>query len=210
MGGAGWRRLTVGLVTGSGLVCLGTAASIVEQLKQTYSPSTSLRTEFTLEIYWKVREKTQRKKGELLVAPGNKFRVKLGEMLWVCDGSTYWQYSKATGQVIVRNFRDTDLSAHPSQILSAWLHDHSFEEAAGGEGEVMLQWRREEGADEPPIVEICLWVDPATNVVRRMQYTNERGNTSTYTFKKTRLGEQIPESAFTFTVPEGADVLDNR
>ncbi|MFW6254101.1 MAG: LolA family protein, partial [Chitinivibrionales bacterium] len=69
---------------------------------------------FDLSIFWAVRERTEEKKGELYVSPGDKFRAEVGQTIWVSDGQTYWQYSKAANQVVIKDLLDVDLSMHPS------------------------------------------------------------------------------------------------
>ena len=55
-----------------------------------------------------------------------------------------------------------------------------------------------------------MWVDKKKNVIKKILVVDKSGNESTYTFKKTRTGIEIPIETFTFEVPQGVEALDTR
>ncbi|MFP4418883.1 MAG: LolA family protein [Chitinispirillaceae bacterium] len=162
---------------------------------------------FDLSIFWAVRERTEEKKGELYVSPGDKFRAEVGHTIWVSDGQTYWQYSKAANQVVIKDLLDVDLSMHPSQMLQNYLNKGSFKLVKEGDELTEFSWESQNSASSESLT---LWLDSKKGIIRKIKVVDRNGNISTYTFKKSRIGIDIPNKTFTLTAPEGANVLDTR
>ncbi|MBD3392966.1 MAG: hypothetical protein GF418_12745 [Chitinivibrionales bacterium] len=183
---------------------------IVTALRGKYSGETTLEASFDLKIFWKVREKTEEKSGTLMLAPGDRFRLELGPTVWVSDGRTYWQYSTATQQVVIKQLLDVDLSMHPSQIISTYLHEYAYTVKETGGRQTVLSWTRPPDAANVYANAITVWVDTKKMILKKLHIVDTNGNESTYTFKKTKLGVEFPEETFTLQIPEGASVLDTR
>ncbi|MBD3322675.1 MAG: hypothetical protein GF350_16355 [Chitinivibrionales bacterium] len=182
----------------------------MNKVRQRYSADKTLQTAFELTIYWKIREKEEKKRGHLFLAPGDKFRVELGNAVWVCDGRTWWQYSKHTGQVIIKYLLDVDLSHHPTRILAAHLNERKFVLKQENDPYTVVDAVIDPSNEKSHASTIRLWIDGKSGIIHKLMVVDDKGNTSTYTFKKTRLGEQIPEEMFQFEIPDDAKVLDMR
>jgi outer membrane lipoprotein carrier protein len=184
--------------------------ALVSSLKEKYGEKTSLELTFDLDIYWKVREKHEKKSGDLKIAPGDKFRLTLGTWEWVCDGHTYWQYNKSTGQVIVKNLLDIDLALHPSQMMKTYL-SYNFTVTSADDREAVLDWRMPEGErKKAAYAAISMVIDKKKTIIKKIIAMDTNGNESTYTFAGTKTGTNIPPETFTFTVPKGVEVVDTR
>ena len=98
-----------------GSVFSDTAASsspLLSLLRSNYSPGTALSTKFTLTIYWNVREKEEKKKGRIWLAPGDRFRVEIDNETFVCDGGTFRHFSAGTNQLAGTNPESVDRAYH--------------------------------------------------------------------------------------------------
>lgn len=187
----------------------GQEHAIVTALKEKYSGKTTLELEFDLEIFWAVREKTEKKRGRLCLAPGDRFRIEVGSTAWVSDGHTYWQYGKQTSQVVIKDLLDVDLSMHPSQIIASHL-DHTYSVDSENEKQIVLSWTRPEDGPRTQYRKVTLWVDRKKVVVSKLQVIDESGNQSTYAFTKVEFGGRPANGMFVFETPKGATVLDAR
>lgn len=183
--------------------------AVITALKKKYSDKSSLELTFNVEIFWKVREKHEKKSGTLILVPGDKFRLKTGSTEWVSDGHTYWQYNEKTCQVIVKNLLDVDLSMHPSQMIKNYL-SYSYKVKSSDEKLAILTWSTSGEEQTKLYKEITLWIDKKKNTIKKIFAVDKNGNESTYTFKKTKTAIQIPSTVFTFEIPKGVDVLDTR
>ncbi len=183
--------------------------ALIAALKKKYHEKSSLELTFDCKIFWKVREKTEKKRGVLIIKAGDQFRLKLGSWEWVCDGQTYWQYNKKTSQVIIKSLLDVDLGMHPSQMMNTYL-SYDFTVTSGNDKEAELSWTVPKQEQKNPYTHISLMVDKKKTVIKKLLAVDRKGNESTYTFVKTKTLAQIPPETFTFKVPKGVEVIDTR
>lgn len=183
--------------------------AVMELVKKKYTPQKTIQALFDMKIYWSVREREEHKSGKLYLAPANRFRVELENEVLVSDGNVFWQFSRRNNQVIIKNLRSVDFSQLPSHLLSTYLTEYSYKEKERTSRETVLFWNAD-SASESFYTAIHVWVSTETGVVNKLQLTDKNENVHTYTFKKTVFGSKIPEKTFTFEVPDGIQVLDDR
>jgi outer membrane lipoprotein-sorting protein len=166
----------------------------------------SLSTKFTLTIYWNVREKKETKKGKIILAPGDRFRVTVDKETFVSDGETYWQYSAGTNQLVVKRLADVDRGALPSQIFARYLLAYPFSVVERKKGCTRFAWKSDSAGT--PYKEIRVEVQEKTRRITRSVLTDNNGNTFTYDFTSTAFGENYPKGRFVFDVPKNARIVD--
>ncbi len=185
------------------------AKNIVTQLRNKYSTNKSVNLAFDLTIFWSVRERYEKKSGELVFSPGEKFRLNMGSSTWVSNGQTYWQFSKNTNQVVIKSLLDIDLSLHPSSMMQSFL-SYTFNVFSSDDKSVILKWEGDPAKSDLPYKKIIINVDRKKMEISELTVTDDDSNESRYTFKKSKFGTAEPASTFEFSIPEGADVLDTR
>ena len=178
-------------------------------IKRKYGKTASFQAQFEQSIYWSVREKTSKHRGTLTVAPGNRFRIELNNETYVGDGTTVWQYSRGTNQVVVRNFAELNPSIHPSRLLTTYLSDYPFKEKTRGNGVVTLIWNGDTSGTQE-YRSITVEARESDGIVTSLVLVDKNMNIHTYRFKKTVFGKTPPANTFTFEAPPDATVLDNR
>lgn len=191
-------------------VCQDTG--LLSRVARNYGGAVSLSTNFDVTIFWKVREKQEIKHGKIVCAPGDRFRIELGDSRWVCDGTTLWQYDKTVAQVIIRRLSSCDPSQLPSRMLSKYLTMYAFKEQKAKGKSTVFAWTGD-SAIAPQKGEarrISFTVDPKNATVKDLMVVDKSGNESTYTFHATTLGAFARPSVFSFDIPKGARVLDER
>ena len=192
----------------------------MSQVRKNYSGVNAITSTFDLTIYWDIREKEEKKSGELLIAPGNKFRVTLGKEAFISDGVTFWQYSEKNSQVIIRHFSDIDVSSLPSKFLSSFLSNRTFTEKQKGGGTVEVVWNsggsgnasakaNAAGAIDD-YTSITAIIEEKTGIIKTLKLTDKNDNIHTYTFKKTTFDKPPKNDIFQFKAPKGVDVQDMR
>ena len=153
---------------------LAEASDVMTLVRRNYSGAGAVTATFDLNIYWNVRERDEKKSGELLIAPGDRFRVTLGREVFVSDGKTFWQYSERNSQVIVRNFADIDPSTLPSKMLSSFLSTRRFTEKRRGGGTVELEWKGGAGEQfNDGYTAITAVIEEKTGVINVLELTDE-------------------------------------
>ncbi len=188
----------------------GTApsGSTLALIRKYYNPESSLSAQFSLTIFWSVREKQEKKKGSITLAAGNRFRVQTDVETWVSDGSTFWDYAPASKQVVIKRLADVDRSSLPSQIFSRYLTEFHFQESDRRDGVVQLSWKNDSA--DAPYASIRLWVREQAGRIERCVMTDRNGNTFTYVFSGTVFGRNFSRETFEFAIPKSARIVDMR
>jgi outer membrane lipoprotein-sorting protein len=189
--------------------------AVMASLRKNYGGTGAVTAAFDLSIYWNIREKEDKKSGELLIAPGNRFRVTLGKEVFVSDGKTFWQYSEKNAQVLVRGFSDIDPSTVPSKFLLTFLSNRAFTERQRNGSTVELFWEGKgtaagSGGTAGDYTAITAVVEEKTGIIKTLKLTDNNENIHTYTFKKTAFDKPPNDDAFRFKVPKGTETLDMR
>jgi len=186
--------------------------AVMALLRKNYSGTGAVTAAFDLSIYWSVREKEEKRSGELLIAPGNKFKVTLGKEAFISDSKTFWQYSEKNAQVVVRKFSDIDPSTIPSKFLLSFLSNHAFAEKQRNGSTVELSWggTGKEGGVDGDYTAITAVVDEKNGVIKTLKLTDKNDNIHTYTFKKTTFDKPPKDDTFQFKAPKGVEVVDMR
>jgi outer membrane lipoprotein-sorting protein len=55
---------------------------------------------------------------------------------------------------------------------------------------------------------LTVFVDPATGLGRRFQWTDTEGNTATYAFRTARTNVPLSDGLFVFDTPSGVEVVE--
>jgi outer membrane lipoprotein-sorting protein len=181
-------------------------------LRKNYGGNNAVTATFDLSIYWNVREKEEKKSGELLIAPGNKFKVTLGKEAFVSDGKTFWQYSEKNSQVVIRNFSDIDESTVPSKFLLSFLSNRVFAEKQRNGSTLELFWdgKGKSAGIDGDYTSITAVVDEKNGSIKTLKLTDKNENIHTYTFKKTVFDKPPKDDVFRFKPPKGVEALDMR
>jgi outer membrane lipoprotein-sorting protein len=190
----------------------GQQNTLLDRIKAKYGVGTSLSASFDVRILWKVREKEDTKQGTLVVAPGDKFRVELGGSVWVSDGATLWQYDRATSQVVIKQLASVDNGMLPSHALMAYCSKYPLSPVKSTGADAVLEWKADTGATakQTEVSLVRITASDATAEVKKLFIVDRTGNETTYSFRGTVVGKTAPQKTFTFVVPKGARVLDQR
>jgi outer membrane lipoprotein-sorting protein len=185
-----------------------TVSPLLSLLRKNYNPETPLSAKFSLTIYWSVREKEEKKKGTIMLAPDDRFRITVGSEMFVSNGETFWQYSPKTNQVVVKRLADVDRTALPSRILDRSIAEYPFREVERKKDLVQLAWKSD--STGAPYSHIVVWVQEEAGTISRCVMTDRNDNTFTYVFSATTFGKNISKETFEFETPKNARIVDMR
>lgn len=164
---------------------------------------------YDLEIFWSMREITEKNRGELLLDEPNKsFVFSFNESKWVSDGVGVWQYSADTKQLIIQDYLDFDTNLHPSNFLKGF-EDYTFTEAGKKGSVVEYVWAKSED-EKDEYAKISVFYNSKKKQLVKIVLVDIDENISTYSFDKITFLDAVEEGRFVMTTPEGAEVIDNR
>jgi outer membrane lipoprotein carrier protein len=188
----------------------GEQGLLIERIKSNYSGNKSFSAKFDLNIFWKVREKEEKKQGRIIIAPKDKFRVEVGNVLWMSNGITLWEYDKNISQVKITNFSSGKEVILPSQLINKYFAKYHFNILEQTKDAVILEWKCDSLLCEEDLTYIKIIANPQTAIVLKVFTQDKKGNQTTYTFKDIKFDINIPASEFSFVIPKGVRILDNR
>jgi chaperone LolA len=185
-------------------------ADVLASIQRNYGGVRAVNATFDHSIYWSVREREEKRSGELVIAPGDRFRVTLGREVFVSDGTTFWQYNERNSQVVVRNFSDIDAATVPSALLSSFLSSRTFQAEPQRNGTVNFSWSGDGAVIGDGYKRIDVNVNRSSGIINTLRLTDANDNIHTYTFKRTEFDRPARNDVFQFRAPRGVEVLDMR
>ena len=186
----------------SSVIAQGNANAVLKNIQDKFNSITDL----SAQIVQSVNE-TVNLKGKVFYKKENHLRFEFDNMLIVSDGETSWNYNKKQDKVIITDY-DTEGNKILSirQIIFEYPEDcelTTFE----SEGKKVLELIPKDATisfssvklfiNSENLITKVLVDDPATGIIQI--------DLSNY-----QLNKNLPDSYFSFTAPEGSQVLDLR
>jgi outer membrane lipoprotein carrier protein len=186
-----------------------TAQQIIQNVQNVYSGITDAKASFTQTIKYS-NSKATSSTGTLYIKKENKYRIETGSQTIVTDGITSWSYSPKKKQVVIDNYKETGNTFSPNKYLFQYpenfYSDLEGTETLGGSDVYVLKLKpRESGY----VKSAQLWVDKNEWLIKKISIVSDE-STTTFTVKNIHLNVGLSDSQFTFTPPEGVEVIDMR
>jgi outer membrane lipoprotein-sorting protein len=189
-------------------VSADTPSPLISLLRKNYDLSQSIATHYALTIYWSVRDKEEKRQGNISLAPGDRFCITAGDERFVSNGATYWHYTPQANQVVIKNLKEVDLSLLPSQLFARFIVSCPFKQVRSEKGVAEFIWTSD--STGAPYRSIIVKVKEKDGRIATCVMTDRNGNLFTYTFTATALGKKIPGRTFEFAIPKSARIVDLR
>jgi outer membrane lipoprotein carrier protein len=186
-----------------------TAQDIIQNVQNVYKDITDAKASFTQTVKYG-KSKAQSSSGTLYIKKDNKYRIETGNQTIVTDGSTSWSYTPSKKQVVIDNYKETGNTFSPNKYLFQYpenfYSDLDGTETISGKEMYVLKLRPREGGY---VKSAKLWVDKTDWIIKKIQIVTDE-STSTYNVKNVQLNVGLSNSKFTFSPPEGTEIIDMR
>ncbi len=186
-----------------------TAQDIISNVQNAYKDITDAKASFSQTVKFS-KSKASSSTGTLYIKKENKYRIETSTQTIVTDGSTSWSYSPGKKQVVIDYYRETGNTFSPNKYLFQYpenfYSDLAGTEMLSGKDVYVLTLKpRESGY----VKSAKLWVGKDDWVIRKIYIVTEESS-ATYTVKNMQTNIGVSNSKFTFTPPEGTEVIDMR
>ncbi len=186
-----------------------TAQDIIQNVQSIYKDISDAKASFSQTIKLG-KSKSQTSSGTLYIKKENKYRIETDAQTIVTDGTTSWSYSPKKKQVIIDNYKETGNTFSPNKYLFQYpenfYSDLEGSEKIGSADTYVLKLRpRESGY----VKSAKLWVDKSSWLIKKINIVTDE-STTTFNVKNVQLNIGMSNSNFTFTPPEGVEVIDMR
>lgn len=185
------------------------AQEIIKNVQSKYNSISDATANYSQSIKYSSGKSTS-SSGIIYIQKEEKYRIETKNDIIVTDGVTSWAYSKKKNQVIIDNYKNDGNTFSPNKFLFSYpvnfYSDLAGDESVGGNDCYLLKLTpRKKGS----IKEAKICVDKSSNLIRKITITTSE-STTTYVLKKITLDSGVSSSKFTFTPPDGVEVIDLR
>ena len=199
-------RLLLGLLLA--LLPLAGQASSIEELKALLRGTTTARAQFAQIVLDKDLNPIQQASGSMAFARPGRFRWEYNkpyEQVIVGDGTSLWIYDKDLNQVTVRRLEGA-LGASPAALLAGSNEIEKGYALSSVGSEQGLDWLEAVPKDQDTVFERIRLGFSKTGL-EAMELRDRFGQITVIKFTAVKRNSELPSDWFSFTPPEGADVI---
>ncbi len=186
-----------------------TAQEIIQNVQSAYKDISDAKASFTQTIKFN-KSKAQTSSGTLYIKKESKYRIETSNQTIVTDGSTSWSYTPSKKQVVIDYYKETGNTFSPNKYLFQYPENFysdltGTEKISGKDVYVLSLKPRESGY----VKSAKLWVGKDDWIIKKIYILTDESS-STYSVKNIQTNTGVSNSKFTFTPPEGTEVIDMR
>lgn len=186
-----------------------TAQEIIQNVQNAYKDISDAKASFTQTIKFN-KSKAQTSSGTLYIKKESKYRIETSNQTIVTDGSTSWSYTPGKKQVVIDYYKETGNTFSPNKYLFQYPENFysdltGTEKISGKDVYVLSLKPRESGY----VKSAKLWVGKDDWIIKKIYILTDESS-STYSVKNIQTNTGVSNSKFTFTPPEGTEVIDMR
>jgi len=186
-----------------------TAQEVIQNVQKAYNDITDAKASFSQTVKFG-KQKAQSSSGTLYIKKEKKYRIETGSQTIVTDGSTSWSYTPSKKQVVIDYYKETGNTFSPNKYLFQYPENFysdltGTEKISGKDVYVLTLKPRESGY----VKSAKLWVGKDDWMIKKIYIVTDE-STSTYSVKNIQTNIGLSSSKFTFTPPEGTEVIDMR
>jgi outer membrane lipoprotein carrier protein len=185
--------------------------AVFERLQQKYEALSSLRAEFTQTMSSAFSDQEATSSGTLVLS-GDKYRVETSSQTLVTDGTTTYVYLPSEQQVLINKASNDESSFSPSEFLLNYDKRFNVSDVAEAtvDGQTHYRLTLTPKRDDSFFQEATLWMRTRDAVITRLEVLDVNETRMTFQLENIQLDPALPADAFTFTPPEGVEVIDLR
>lgn len=185
------------------------AQEIIKKVQSKYNTIKDAQASYSQSIKYSSGS-SQSSSGTIYIQKEDKYRIESKNEVIVTDGVTSWSYSKKKKQVVIDNYKNDGNTFSPNKFLFSYPENfysdlEGTETVSGTECYLLKLTPRHKGS----VKSAKIWVDKEDNLIRKITINSSESGT-TYTLKKITLDAGLSSSKFSFSPPEGVEVIDLR
>lgn len=185
------------------------AQEIIKKVQTKYDNISDAKATFTQTLK-NSGGKANSSSGTIYIKKANKYRIEAGGQIIITDGKTSWSYSPKRKQVVVDNYKDDGNTFSPNKFLfnypENFYSDLEGEDNVGGVDCYIIKLTPRGGGS---VKSAKIWIDKNEDLIRKINVVTSE-STNTYTLKDISLDAGLSTSKFSFSPPEGVEVIDLR
>ena len=175
------------------------AESVLKSLQSKFDSITDLSADVTQKSNGK-----SSLSGKLFFKKENNLRLELGNQTIIADGTTSWNYNKKDKKVIISNYDENGAGLLSINYL-VYDYPKNCDLSLSSEGsKTVLILKPKSKKNSLGEVKLVISKD---NLIEKTYITNQSAGTMEVNFSNYKLNQNLSDSKFTFTAPEGTTVV---
>lgn len=145
--------------------------------------------------------------GKLFFKKGNNLRLEFGSQTIIADGKTSWNYDQKNKKVIISNYDENGAGLLSiDYLVNEYPKECNLSLSSEGSKTVLVLKPKSKKSNTG---EIKLTINK-DNLIDKAVIMNQAVGDMEVSFSNYKLNNNLPESLFTFTAPEGTTIVDIR
>jgi outer membrane lipoprotein-sorting protein len=180
----------------------GDAGELLKNVKERYS---NIK-DFSADI--KQEGKNPVFTGKLYYKQDNQFHIELKNMTIISDGSTIWNYNKKDKRVVID---DVEYSGSFPFSIETLLNEYPSKSnlVSSTDGNLNLLILTPKPGSDLNFTKATIWIN-SDNLIERISVGRGQEGEITIRISDYKINLNLPQSRFTFTAPEGSNIIDLR
>lgn len=200
------KKLFLGLFTVLVFVSSAFAQSennLLKKVQNKYSSISSFSANFI-----QYSGKSKKITGKFLYKKEDKVKIETVASTIVSNGSTNWNYNKKQNKVIITNYDDSDASIFSfNKIIFDFPSKSKVGQTKDNDDEVLTLTTNKNS--DLNFIQAKLWVND-NDLITKIEIIEENNLRITIELSNYNLNQNLTDSQFSFTPPEGSRILDLR
>jgi outer membrane lipoprotein-sorting protein len=194
-------------------LCAADADDIVKKVQKKYQSAKTIRIQFKETARFKLTGTASEVNAILQMKGKDKFRLESEDQVLVNNGETFWRFNKLDSQVLVDYAKKDEQEVLLNNFLYE-IKDHYFaqivEETKEKGAKIYVLRLTPKPAEQSIFTSIKVWIKDKSWEIERLVYTDYNDNETEYQIDRIDFNPDLAESTFTFSPPEGIQVIDLR
>ncbi len=184
---------------------------LMERVEQSLNNLVTLSCDFEHIQYVKEADYTRSYSGKMKIKPPYLYRVEMhGKTIYI-DGEAVYVFFPKNNQVQINTFVKGDESLPtPHSIYERYARNSGALYEGTDTINVRKAHRVELTIPDNPGGKVLVWLDDALAFPVKSVEESPEGDITTYILSNVELNEAIPDSVFTFEIPDGVEIIDMR
>ena len=194
----------------SSLIFAQSANDVLKKIQNKFNSINNFTAGFSQSYFNAQGKDAGKANGKFSYKRKNKFIVELKSQLIISDGQTIWNNDKRFNRVVISNLSDDPTSFSLEQFIFNYpplCKSRIVKDETVSSGETLVEMIPKDQDLQFKVVKI--WVS-SDGMVSKLEIVDRGEMRYAFQFSEIKINQDLPDSKFSFTTPQGIKVIDLR
>ena len=194
----------------SSLIFAQSANDALKKIQNKFNSINNFTASFSQDYFNAQGKDAGKTNGKFSYKRKNKFIVELKSQLIISDGKTIWNNDKRFNRLVISNLSDDPTSFSLEQFIFNYpplCKNRIVNDEKTASREVVVEMIPKDQDLQFKVVKI--WIS-SDGMVSKLEIVDRGEMRYTFQFSEIKINQDLPDSKFSFTIPQGIKVIDLR